>query len=186
MIEIELDEVKTFLGITSNDDDLRLQAILDSVLDQAEKIIWDISNWTKKQFVKNTSVKNETFTLNIINATKLLKVNGIDYSLKVSWVDYLINTDNNIIVKWIYWDISNDFWFFEVEYTAGFSTLPKSFIWIISTYCWILYAKDLWKDVVSEKLGPRWVDYLNIGIEKAENIFIAWLSQFIPLALKIY
>lgn len=183
---VTLDQVKTFLWISSNEDDLRLQLILDSVLEQSKNICWDLEFWTKKQIVKNSSVKNETFTLNIINATKLLKINWVDYSWKVSWVDYFINTTNEIIVKWIYWDISNDFWFFEVEYEAGFTMPPSSFIWVIATYCGVLYAKDLWKDVISENLWPRWVNYLNTSISDAEKNFNKWLRAFIPISLLIY
>lgn len=188
MLEVTLTQVQTYLWLTIWVDS-KLTAILDWVNEKVESNVWDISLWVKTMTIKNNTVKNSTFTLDIIEPTDLTEINWTDISSLVSWIDYLIKSDWDVIIKDLYTYIANDFGYFEVKFNAWYSEVPKSLIAIVSEYVGYLYSQDTWKDVTEEQLWPRWVtyeenniDWQNLALKKFKN----WLRQFIPLALKIY
>ncbi len=189
MLEITLIEVKAYLWITTTSDDTKLQYMLDWVNELVESNVWDISEWEKTMTVKNSSVKNNTFTLNIINPTDLTEINWNDVSWLVVWTDYLIKDDWEVIIKDLWNYTANDFWFFTVKFNAWYATAPKSLIKTVSEYVWYLYSQDNWKDITSEQLWPRavayWQDNSN-WISLAQKKFKDWLRKFIPLAIRVY
>ena len=180
---INLSDVKTYLWIIWNDDDMRLQAILDSVLDIVISNIWDISIWEKTMTLSNKSIKNNTFTFEIINPTNLTKINWKDVTWLVAWTDYLIKDNWEVIVKNLHNYISNDFWFFSVKYNAWFEEIPARLIKIVSDYVWYLYSQDMWRTIQDEQTWPRWVTY---STDEALIRFKQWLSSFIPISLRIF
>ena len=187
---ITLSEVKTFLWITWNDDNIRLQAILDSINEEITRNVWDLSLGEKTMMVKNSAVKNWTITLNIINPTDITEINGADFSWKVKWVDYIIKSDWEALIKDLSSYSQNDFGSFEVKFNAWYTDTPKSLIRLASNYLAYLYSQDMWKDIVQEQLWPRWVTYSDNNwtdwVWEARKRFKLGLSAYIPLALKIY
>lgn len=169
---VELQQVKDYLWL--DEDNVKLQLILDRVNQELENYIWDYSLWEKSVTLKY--IKNNTYWLNHINATELIEINWI------TDLDYQINYDWTIQV--LQHISPNDFWTWEVKYKAWFSETPADIIWAVSQYCGALYAKDLWKDVVAENLWPRWVTYdANKNYQKE---FKTLLNKYIPLHLRIW
>jgi len=191
-----LTEVKTYLWITSNADDVKLQALLDGLNEDISNRIWDITLWSKTQTVKHNrrllrdkysywnSIRNITIQLNIVNPTQILTINWNDFSTKVLWTDYMIDPDGVAHILNLYLLSRNNFGFFDITYTAWYVSTPKKLIALTSEYMGYLYSKDLWKDIIEEKLWPRWVKYASNKSLK-EN-FYKWLNNFIPLWLRIW
>jgi len=191
-----LTEVKTYLWITSNADDTKLTAILDGLNEDILSRIWDITLWEKTQTIKNSrrllrdkysywsSIRNITLQLNIINPTQILTINWNDFSTKVLWTDYVIDTDWIAHILNLTLLTRNNFGFFDITYTAWYATTPKQLIALTSEYIGYLYSKDLWKDIIEEKLWPRGVKYASN--DKLKDNFYKWLNNFIPLWLRIW
>lgn len=192
MLEITLTEVQTYLWQPIQAD-ARMQSIIDWVNEKVESNVWDLDLWEKVMEVQYNTVKNSTFTLDIINATDLTDINWTDVSGLSAWSDYLIKSDWNVIINnlcdYLATDNVTNFWIFEVKYNAGYAIAPKTLIATVSNYAWYLYSQDTWKDVIAEQLWPRWVDY-EANTSEWENIalkaFKTGIRRFIPLALKIY
>lgn len=188
MLEISLTEVQTYLWLTIWVDS-KMSAILDWVNAKVESNVWDLSLWEKTMTVKNTAVKNSTFTLNIINPTDLTEINWTDVSSLVSWTDYLIKSDWDVIIKDLYTYNQNDFWYFTVKFNAWYSIAPKNLIATVSKYVWFLYSQDLSRTILEETLWPRWVQYesdVQWNNSQALKDFKNGIRKFIPLAIRIY
>lgn len=188
MLEVTLTEVQTYLWL-SIWVDTQQQAILDWINEKVLSNVWDISQWEKTMRVKNSQVQDNTITLDIIKPTDITEINWNDFSSKSKWTDYIINEDWNAKIINLCNYISNDFWFFDVKFNAWYTETPKTLISVVSNYFWYLYSQDTWKDILEEKLWPRWVkfEWDNINWEsKALKDFRQWLKKFIPLALRYY
>ncbi len=193
---IELEQIKNYLWIIWTDDDVRLQAILDSVNNLVASCIWDYEEWEKTIQVKNKTLKENKIWLLHVNPTKITNINWNDFSSKVNWVDYIILNNWEVSIKNLSSYTSNDFWVFEVKYNAWYTDedIPKDLIASIANYVWYLYSQDLSKNVVREKTWPREVEYESnnwnsnswnlIDTQKAN--FLKSLSKYIPLHLRVW
>jgi len=191
-----LTEVKDYLWITWTNDDVRLQAILDWLNEDITNKVWDITLWdktmtiqnktSKSNFAFNSVIRDSKITLDIINPTAIKTINWNDFTSKVIWTDYIINPDWTAYVKNLSLYTINNFGFFDVVFTAGYSTTPKQLIAITSEYLGYLFSKDLWKDIIEEKMWPRWVKYAQGSEKEVKKTFYKWLNQFIPLSLRVW
>lgn len=171
-MEVTLPQVKNYLWL--NEDDTRLQLILNQVNLEVISTIWDYSFWTKEI---NTKIReNNTYWLEHINATELLEINWeteLDYQINFDWTVQVLQ------------DVpDNDFKTWNIKYKAWFTEAPADIIWAVAEYCWAIYAKDLWRDVSSEKLWPRAVSYT--WIADAKKNFKKKLRKYIPLHLRLW
>jgi hypothetical protein len=192
MLEITLWEVQTYLWLPVQAD-TRMQSILDWVNEKVESNVWDLSLWEKIMTVKNTTVKDNTFTLDIINPTDLIEIDWTDVSSLIAWTDYLIKSDWDVIIKDLFnytqTYTNNDFNYFVVKYNAWYPIAPKSLIATVSKYIGFLYSQDSWKNIVWEGLWPRSVQYetdTQWDKSKALKEFRDGLRRFIPLAIRVY
>ncbi len=193
---IELEQIKDYLWITGTGDDTRLQLILDSVNSLVVSVIWNYEEWEKTIQVKNKVIKDNKIGLLHVNPIKITNINWNDFNLKLKWFDYIILDNWEVIIPNLCSYISNDFWIFEVKYTAWYTNegIPNDLIGIVANYVWYLYSQDLWKDVVREKTGPREVQYwVNdwifsgwIPLNGSKSNFLKSLSKYVPLHLRIW
>ena len=179
-------QVKAYLWITGDDDDVRLQSILDGVNETVKTVCGDLSYGTKKMEVENSNIKLWKFTLLIVKPESVDKINGVDFTDKTNGVDYKIQSDWHVVIKNLYDYAKNDFDNFEVEYTAWFTETPKNLIALVSNYVWFLFSQDMGKNVIEEKLWPRGVKFSENDDLKAKKDFILWLQVFVPLSLKVW
>ena len=188
---VELSEVKAALWVDCYEDDVMLKSVIDGVNDVVACAVGDISLWEKTQFVSNCSLKWNTIALNIINPTQILEINGHDFREKENGVDYMIMDTWEVVINDLHNYISNDFGKFKILYMAGYAETPKSLISIVATYSDYLCSKEWGKDVASEKLGPRSVQYADSSgwddwVSAEFKSFRKWLRRFIPICLRIY
>lgn len=191
---ITLAQVKSYLWITTTDDDVRLQAILDVVNDYVVDIAWDIDYWEKEQKVnKRAFLRTKRFTLNIINPEKLLEVNWVDYTNKVEGVDYFIDEYWDCYLKEYDFNRDNDAPFFIVKYKAWYSPLPDKLIWLVSDYVSYLFNQEWGQTITEERLWPRSVKFWGTAvwnnwelIDLPTKRFKGWIRLFIPTWLIIY
>lgn len=191
MALVDLQDVKDFLWISTNADDIRLDAILSHVLWRAHNILGDLSNATKTIVINKNTIKNNSFWLPHVNPVSLKTVNGIDFTTLTKGTDYLINPDGTVIIPDIYQYLGGDFDYISVEYESGWEEgdVPDDFIWTIASMVWFLFSQDLTRDVVEETTGPHKTVFRWAWSQwKADQmkIFRKQLRRYIPLHLKAW
>jgi len=176
---IELENVKDILWISNDNDDVRLEIILDWINEIIIWYLWDIEVWTKTIQVSKNIKK---IWLLHKNCTSLTSINWINIEAGT----YQITDNDEIEVTNLYTFLSSDFEKITVVYEAWYSDFPKDIVLAGANLVWFEFAKDLWQIVASEKMWPRAVSYFVSDVENAKKDFYKTLSKYIPNHLKIW
>lgn len=182
----ELSEIKNYLWIAYDDEDTKLQAILDWVESLLIKHLWDISVWDRTIQVENKEVKQETFFIPLINPLSIKTINGTNFSSKVNGTDYFIKNDWNVIVKDLLDYIDNDFWVFTVVINAWYSEIPAWINSLVAEYVWFLNTLDNWRSITNETMWPRATSFTGLDSQWALKNFLNRLSLYVPSGLQSY
>ena len=181
---VEIQEVKDYLWITDNSQDVQLQQILDSVNALLVNYIWDYTEWEKTVQIYNNTVKNWLIWFNHIWVTEINSINWVDFEnsadqyklLDDKWQAKVLNLCNYI---------QNNFGVFDVIYTAWYAENPKDIVRAVSRLVWYYLSQDMWKDIKLEQPWPRKVEYtVNWEWVTEVNVFYQSLNKYIPLHLK--
>lgn len=190
---VTLAQVKTNLGITDSSDDTRLWAILDWVLEEIWRRIWDISQWDKTERVnkKMRMLKDDLLPFSIYPVTAIKTIDQTDFTTKVEGSDYVLLDNWTAEVKNLLNYVDSDFETFSITYTAWYANAPADFINIVSTIVGLDFIQDMWKDSIEETTGPRTVKFADPsrfwGVPNILRVAqFKKLKKYIPLHLRVY
>lgn len=188
---VQIEKIKDILWVTDTLDDVRLEAILKSVLDSVDSRIWNIElgEKTEKVLKKTRLVKDDILPLSYIKPTQIKSINWVDFTAKVEGSDYLLLDNWTVQVPNLSSYITTDFDYFTVVYTAGYETAPDEYVRVIANLVWLEFSKDMWKDITEETTWPRTVRWSDTGKDWGDTIkksLYASLRKYIPIHLRVY
>lgn len=158
----------------------KLQKIVDGVNEFIEDYIgYDITSWNKTDVIKFCDITKEelAFFVKTPNVKRLNKINWINYTW-TKWFDnnsdYRIVQDRKLIVDdlWINYLNNLDDIYFEVQYYAGYSSIPWDLKYVALQIIELKFTKVDWRDVGSYKLWPRTVKFAGAEMLKDEMMEI--------------
>lgn len=192
-----LAEVKTFLWITDTAQDTQLTSILAFVESWASSVVWDLNDGQKTIQVKLADTIGDygesIIPLDHRGCVSVDEINGIDVSSLVAWDDYNI-LDSGIVEFTDLSDyISNlKFSTFKVKYTIAW-VIDDKYKGAIANICGYFLGLDLSREVQSEQLWPRKVQYQQkLNVNQTDNfpepikIHVDMILSYIPLHYKAW
>mgnify|MGYP007030457630 CR=1 FL=1 len=182
----ELADIKNYLWISYNDDDVKLTQIKLWVESLLIKHLWNISLWDRIIQIENKEIKNETFFIPLVNPLKIKDINWTDFTSKVNWVDYFIKNDWNVIIKDLLDYTDNDFWVFKVTIEAWFAEIPDWIFAVVAEYIWFLSTLDNGRAITNETMWPRQTSFTGLDSQNALKNFISKISLYLPTGLTSY
>lgn len=160
MAYVTLSDVKTYLGITDNSQDAKLQILIDSAEAITTRILGDLTLWAKTEQVTLCNFKLQCqggyeISLKNQNVTQLTGINSLSYTgminedyrilppkKSVLWIKDITTYVGNVLDK-----------YFDIEYISGYATIPSDIQLMQYLLIGWLNAQQNGKEVQSMKVG---------------------------------
>lgn len=153
---INTSEAKTYLDITTNDYDTKIGNIVDSVNSYITNEIWNITQGSKTDQKSIYQIGYYwDLRLDISNVQSVDSINWQSYTW-TKWTDYQIVWDRKVIIK----DINDyltdlEFRYFDITYTAWYSSLPNDLKLAAKIIVATEFNKNAGKEVISYTMWPQ-------------------------------
>lgn len=125
---VELSDVKSYLWITDTNSDDKLNLLIPAVQETLINIIGDISESDKTDQISFCELNDIdwSFLVNNSNVTVIKSIDWTSYSGTLN-IDYMIRYWRKLYIRNLvdFIDTSKNFWFFDIIYTSGYSTIPS-------------------------------------------------------------
>lgn len=125
---VELSDVKSYLWITDNNSDDKLNLLIPAVQETLINVIGDISESSKTDQISFCDIDNNSWSF-IVNNSNVTLIESIDWTSYV-WtlnIDYIIRYWRKLYINNLtdFIDTNRSFNFFDITYKSGFAVIPS-------------------------------------------------------------
>lgn len=183
-----LTQLKDYLWITDNSQDILLNNFLMSAEELLNKLCWvdtfDLT--TKEELVDLRKVYTNAYGLNIILKNKpVVSIDEIDWEA-YNWVlgkDYIIVDQRKAIIKNM--AVNDNFGYWKIKYTRGYDRakvedtitkdeLPEDIKQMEVMLAWGMYTTKDYQGISSYKLGDESISFWDLKGQTSDEIFYSF------------
>lgn len=139
---------------------------LNATLPLIISMFWEFNLSDKTEYFALCNIYNNSINVSNSNPTALVSINWITYTW-IKWTDYQI-INKKIVIKDI-WDYLTNIEFSEIEivYTSWYAEIPKDIVYFHTLLVEWELAKEWGKEISSEKLWPRTVQFVDTPMNRS-------------------